>query len=649
MSSLTATQGPSDVMDASSASAFLTPNGKKGSEVDEHASCGANLDIRQSSINTIQTSGQQNLKVTVESTVDILHLQYSNLLRTNMHKNPISLFTRFIPRCNAVLENLKKVVEDGNVDEREDLVAVWKLDEHEGITMDEGVATQNWAYRGRMERKQELKHDVSCTAANTGRVVHSVRTEIRSLITSKWVIKARTWNTVSAGMSKDLYKRMHELQALLRLYLKVCTGTEYADPIGTTTMHSVKIALGRFFVNQTFAQKLSYFNATLEPLFGSCLPRTLTEIAEYFGISAERIGALVVLADQELVKMSNTVSGTAASDYTVDKSSVVRTERVEKKCNQVSRFLQVTVSMKQSQSKRRSVLSKDLPLIRRPGLSSPAMKVLHTSRVGRMFPIRPKHTFTPIFTQLGIQKNHKYKHVNSNSTVTIDNSLGTRRQGPILIPQTPISQTPDSMKAIACNEFWTMSLNMQHQRVNPCQTNIGNNQQYDSLGETHLCNGDSFNTPQRCRNAQVLVPMTPDVFVPETPKRCTSIECNSFGTLPPNLDLKSDKPGQTKFSKNQTSVDVFNQVDKLVLSVKMEFPHPSSSGSPHREKTAIYQRHGRHLECMHAPNGKRQVRYCNECRLDPTVVGGGKGLCTHSQFCTRRQTPSGSGTCSKHK
>ena len=142
---------------------------------------------------------------------------------------------------------------------------------------------------------------------------------------------------------------------------------------------------------------------------------------------------------------------------------------------------------------------------------------------------------------------------------------------------------------------------MDHERVNPCQTNVSKNQQYDSVGGMHLPNGNSFNTPERCSKSHVPVPMTPDVLVPETPERSTSVECNSFGTMPPNLDHERVEPGQIKFSQNQesdsvygkrhpceTSVDGFNQGDKSALSDKIEFHHASSSGSRHREKINLF-------------------------------------------------------------
>jgi len=56
------------------------------------------------------------------------------------------------------------------------------------------------------------------------------------------------------GQTNMQYKRRHEFQALLRLYLNGRPGKVHKDPIDTVVMRNVKIAFGSFFVNKTDAQ-----------------------------------------------------------------------------------------------------------------------------------------------------------------------------------------------------------------------------------------------------------------------------------------------------------------------------------------------------------------------------------------------------------
>ena len=87
----------------------------------------------------------------------------------------------------------------------------------------------------------------------------------------------------------------------------------HKDPINTVVMRNVKIAFGRFFVNKTDAQKLSYFYETLEPLFGSYLPRTLEELVDIFGISVK--GRKRTLSSSMVIRTDPEISITSRSGF----------------------------------------------------------------------------------------------------------------------------------------------------------------------------------------------------------------------------------------------------------------------------------------------------------------------------------------------
>jgi len=203
-----------------------------------------------------ETSGSGKIEAhTVDEALAQLNERYNLMLSTHMRTNPRSFFEQVIPEFNAVLDTLQ--------------------------------ASKEGEEGGSPEGTQRGEQNVVCKSADEGKIVKGVRREIVSLITSKWIQKPKMWKLWDMGMEKDEYKRLHEFQALLRLYLNGRPGKVHTDPIEKATMKNVKIALGRLLVNQTHAQKLSYLQQTLEPLCCTYLPRTLDDLVDYFGLSVE--------------------------------------------------------------------------------------------------------------------------------------------------------------------------------------------------------------------------------------------------------------------------------------------------------------------------------------------------------------------------
>ena len=322
--SSSATVVSSDSIASAFTAACATASGSNSSGVDGDASGGVSVDTDGGyCAETIARMGGEKIEAaTVEDALEQLHNRYTLMLGTYTCRNPLSFFAQVIPEFNAVLETLQASSKERSVDERVELGDGEKMEATEcGMTGD-GTQGEDGGSQGTLQGTGVGEQQALGKSADEGRVVEGVRREIVSLITSKWIEKPKAWNMwLGMGMAKDECKRQHEFQALLRLYLSGRPGKAHKDPIENATMKNVKIALGRVFVNQTHAQKLSYMEQTLTPLCCTYLPRTLENLVEYFGLSVEEeAGAIssssVVQTEQEVLMQQQPQQGSSARSST---------------------------------------------------------------------------------------------------------------------------------------------------------------------------------------------------------------------------------------------------------------------------------------------------------------------------------------------
>jgi len=390
--------------------------------------------------------------VTVEDNLHELHTKYLSLLGVYPEKNLLEFLKHDISECNAVLKTLqgsRKVRSEGELDEGRTLKTA------ECVKMEKSMESQDCAYRGTIQGTGADEQEVSGKGADEGRDINGVHTGILSLIRSKWIQNPKIWGDLMIyGETNMQYKRKHEFQALLRLYLNGHPGKVYKDPIDTVVMRNVKIAFGRLFVNKTDAQKLSYFHETLEPLFGSYLPRTLEELVGYFGISIQ--GKKITLSSSMVVGTDPEISETSSSGFEAkaqvhtggrssDLSSKIAGRRDAAGVLGLS-GLQDILTLKQSKSENGAVLNQILPrlVVLRPGLSNPSMRQLQFSQDYGKAPKRRKMVQTcPNATT----QRHTQTNTQSHVQISILSTPERCRLAPVLVPETNELTVPATIQS----------------------------------------------------------------------------------------------------------------------------------------------------------------------------------------------------------
>ena len=478
--------------------------------------------------------------VTVEETLHELHTKYQSLLETYTEKNLLDFFNHDISECNAVLKTIqgsRNMRSLGELDEGRTLKAA------ECSQMEKSREGQDCAFRGTIEGTGGDEQKVFGKSADEGRDINDVHTGILSLIRSKWIQKPKMWgDSMIYGQTNVQYKRRHEFQALLRLYLNGRPGKVHKDPIDTVVMQNVKIAFGRFFVNKTDAQKLSYFYETLELLFGSYLPLTLEELVHHFGISVEGrkrtpSSSMVIRTDPEISITSRSGFDAKAQVHFVGRSSHLSSKIAGK--NDTPGVLglsglQHIVTLKHSKSEKGAVSNQLLPrlVVSRPGLSIPSMRQLHFSQDYGKALKRTKNVHRrPNATTQRHTKTNTQSHLRPSILTTPERC----RMPPVLVSETNELTGPATIQSktlVPCKSLQRNKLIYTHPNATTqmhTQTNI----------QLHL-QPSIFSTPERCRMAHVLVPATNELTVPATIQSKTLVACKSCETITPHKTMVLD-------------------------------------------------------------------------------------------------------------
>jgi len=402
--------------------------------------------------------------VTVEETLHELHTKYQSLLETYTEKNLLDFFNHDISECNAVLKTIqgsRNMRSLGELDEGRTLKAA------ECSQMEKSREGQDCAFRGTIEGTGGDEQKVFGKSADEGGDINDVHTGILSLIRSTWIQKRKLWGPMIYGETNVQYKRRHEFQALLRLYLNGRPGKVHKDPIDTVVMQNVKIAFGRFFVNKTDAQKLSYFYETLELLFGSYLPLTLEELVDHFGISVEGrkrtpSSSMVIRTDPEISITSRSGFDAKAQVHFVGRSSHLSSKIAGK--NDTPGVLglsglQHIVTLKHSKSEKGAVSNQLLPrlVVSRPGLSIPSMRQLHFSQDYGKALKRTKNVHRrPNATTQRHTKTNTQSHLRPSILTTPERC----RMAHVLVPATnelTVPATIQSKTLVACKSCETIT------------------------------------------------------------------------------------------------------------------------------------------------------------------------------------------------
>jgi len=402
--------------------------------------------------------------VTVEETLHELHTKYQSLLETYTEKNLLDFFNHDISECNAVLKTIqgsRNMRSLGELDEGRTLKAA------ECSQMEKSREGQDCAFRGTIEGTGGDEQKVFGKSADEGGDINDVHTGILSLIRSTWIQKRKLWGPMIYGETNVQYKRRHEFQALLRLYLNGRPGKVHKDPIDTVVMQNVKIAFGRFFVNKTDAQKLSYFYETLELLFGSYLPLTLEELVHHFGISVEGrkrtpSSSMVIRTDPEISITSRSGFDAKAQVHFVGRSSHLSSKIAGK--NDTPGVLglsglQHIVTLKHSKSEKGAVSNQLLPrlVVSRPGLSIPSMRQLHFSQDYGKALKRTKNVHRrPNATTQRHTKTNTQSHLRPSILTTPERC----RMAHVLVPATnelTVPATIQSKTLVACKSCETIT------------------------------------------------------------------------------------------------------------------------------------------------------------------------------------------------
>jgi len=402
--------------------------------------------------------------VTVEENLHELHTKYQSLLETYTEKNLLDFFNHDISECNAVLKTIqgsRNMRSLGELDEGRTLKAA------ECSQMEKSREGQDCAFRGTIEGTGGDEQKVFGKSADEGGDINDVHTGILSLIRSTWIQKRKLWGPMIYGETNVQYKRRHEFQALLRLYLNGRPGKVHKDPIDTVVMQNVKIAFGRFFVNKTDAQKLSYFYETLELLFGSYLPLTLEELVHHFGISVEGrkrtpSSSMVIRTDPEISITSRSGFDAKAQVHFVGRSSHLSSKMAGQ--NDTPGVLglsglQHIVTLKHSKSEKGAVSNQLLPrlVVSRPGLSIPSMRQLHFSQDYGKALKRTKNVHRrPNATTQRHTKTNTQSHLRPSILTTPERC----RMAHVLVPATnelTVPATIQSKTLVACKSCETIT------------------------------------------------------------------------------------------------------------------------------------------------------------------------------------------------
>jgi hypothetical protein len=224
--------------------------------------------VAAASTDTAAKPGDNTKASTVSEALEHLEECYRLLLDEYPDKNPRDLFEHAIPKCIALIDSLQpKAVE---------------------AKMDIVTAVEQQSPRGRIDEGREAT-EVQDKQRETHEDKDAQRV-ILSYVTSNWIKNPKHWNEwLEAGVEKDVAKRQHEFQALLRLYLVGLKkgGESAADPLQGKSGRIVLSALTRLFVNWSLNDKLKYVEEVLKPLCSTHLPRTLEFIVESFGLTVE--------------------------------------------------------------------------------------------------------------------------------------------------------------------------------------------------------------------------------------------------------------------------------------------------------------------------------------------------------------------------
>jgi hypothetical protein len=166
--------------------------------------------------------------------------RYELLQTEYLDRNPRTLFEQVIPECMEALQKLhacssshRTSVGDRRVGcERDgepgvDAGTVYSEEEDMGNRGD-GKGPSGLKMN-EQEGGQEAEDSAEARVADAGKDPRQV---IKSHVTSNWIKKPKEWKAwVGKGVPKEVCKRRHEFQALLRLYLVGLMGKSVSDPL----------------------------------------------------------------------------------------------------------------------------------------------------------------------------------------------------------------------------------------------------------------------------------------------------------------------------------------------------------------------------------------------------------------------------------
>jgi hypothetical protein len=166
--------------------------------------------------------------------------RYELLQTEYLDRNPRTLFEQVIPECMEALQKLHACssshrtsvgVRGGGCVRHEepgvDAGTVYSEEEDMGNRGDgKGPAGLKM---NEQEGGQEAEENAEANPADAGKDPRQV---IKSHVTSNWIKKPKEWKAwAGKGVPKDVCKRRHEFQALLRLYMVGFMGKSVSDPL----------------------------------------------------------------------------------------------------------------------------------------------------------------------------------------------------------------------------------------------------------------------------------------------------------------------------------------------------------------------------------------------------------------------------------
>jgi hypothetical protein len=167
--------------------------------------------------------------------------RYELLQTEYLDRNPRTLFEQVIPECMEALQKLHDCSSSRrtSVGDRRgrggregepgvDAGTVYSEEEDMGNRGD-GKGPSGLK-KNEQEGEQEADGKAEASVSDAGKDPRQV---IKSHVTSKWIKKPKEWKAweVGKGVPKEVCKRRHEFQALLRLYLVGFMGKSVSDPL----------------------------------------------------------------------------------------------------------------------------------------------------------------------------------------------------------------------------------------------------------------------------------------------------------------------------------------------------------------------------------------------------------------------------------